>query len=133
MLLDLRLLKDVGTVNLWTPTTTIEAYEREDVGFTFQLVDRAAADDGGLGGGRRYVPAPGATLTVTFQNVDDAKKVTRVATKPFVGDDSIWRANVLAADGLRGTVTISLALLESPATHRAVLDKALRLRSTGMV
>jgi hypothetical protein len=121
----------VGGVNLWSYASDVTAYEGEALSMYVQLVDRAAAtDDGGPGGGRRYAPAAGATLSVTFESLDAAKVVTRFATQPYVGDASIWLANVLAGDGIRGSVLLRFVLNEGGVIHNAVIPIGLRLRST---
>lgn len=131
MQLACRFLKDVSSQNSWTYTTEINAYEAENVPVYLQLVDLAAGTtDGGPGGGRRFCPAAGATLSVLFDSVDAAKAVTKVATQPFAGDASVWLASVLAGDKLRGTVTLRITLNETGTIHNAVVENGVRLRST---
>ena len=63
--------------------------------------------------GRRYMPASGATLQVTFLSLDSNKQVARTATQPFpTSDPSIWRVQMLSTDGLVGTVNVLLTLTE---------------------
>jgi hypothetical protein len=98
-----------------------------DVGYIyFQLVDQNKDQDA-RPQGRRYAPAVGATLTVTIASPDSAKVITRSAAQPFVGDPSIWRMAIQTTDGLKGTYTLQLALVEGANTTRGVMKNVLSI------
>lgn len=115
MLLSARFLNQVSSVNDYDYTDNAQWTAGDVVSLYFQLVnltlDRPA--QGFFPSGRRYVPATGATLTVTLVNIDDAVQIVRSASQPFpTTDPSIWRLDVLASDTIRGTCDVVLALTE---------------------
>jgi hypothetical protein len=114
MLLSLRTLQSATSANDFSYADEAEWTAGDTFNWYFQLVDlsRDRAIDGFKPEGRRYMPAAGATLTVLFGNIDDAKKVTRAATQPYPLDPSIWRVSVLAADPIQGTIDATLTLSE---------------------
>jgi len=46
----------------------------------------------------RYIPVAGATLVVTFANLDSSETIVRVANNPFPGDTSIFMVPILPTD-----------------------------------
>lgn len=114
MKLGLRFLNDVGNVNSFEHSTNLEFFAGDTQTIYFQLIDVSVdrPEQGFNPPGRRYVPETGATLQVRLSNIDDAKKVARVATQPFPGDPSIWSIPILVTDVLKGTVRLSLILTE---------------------
>lgn len=147
MRLGLRWLSDVGGINSWSYTSQPDFFEADAQTLYFQLVNEEATGNAvgtlspafGLLGSpvsavpRRYVPAAGATLTVTLDSIDAARVITRVVSQPFPGDGSIWRLDLTSADGVRGTVDLRLALNEAGVQHSAVVPAALRVRSTARI
>lgn len=131
-LLGARPLVAVGDVNHFRPVTEVEAFAGDAFTLYLQLIDRsqATATEGFSPPGLRYVPVSGATLTVTFRNVDDAREFTRAATQPFPGDWSIWAVPILAGDPLDGTVNLLLTLTEAGVPRRALLEAALQVGSS---
>jgi hypothetical protein len=83
--------------------------------------------------GLRYIPATGATLTVEFTNLDDAKVITRAASNPFSDDRSIWLVSVLATDGIEGTVSLKLTLTEGAEVRTIFVKAAIAVSSFGEV
>lgn len=136
MLLSARILKDVAGVNSFEYTNTVgEMTEGDSQTLYIQLID-ASLDTPGQGfnpNGRRYVPASGATLSLVFGNIDDAKKVMRAATQPFPGDLSIWSVSILSTDKLRGTVSLSLTLTEGVKVTRGRIANALSVYTQSAV
>lgn len=132
MLLGAHLLTAVSTVNSFDYTTAVEASKGDAFDVYLRLVDkeRHRADQGYEPAGLRYVPAAGATLTVEFMSIDDAKRFVRVATQPFPGDPSIWRVPVLASDPLRGTVDLKVTLTESGVIRTFRIQAALLVGDT---
>jgi hypothetical protein len=131
MLLSVRPLNNVVGVNDFESVDHLEFTEGDGPSLFFQLIDlsKDRSEQGFLPAGRRYMPATGATLQVTFDNLDDAKVVTKTATQPFSGDPSIWRVDLMSTDPVSGTVRAKFALTEGVVVRRAVLDAALRVRS----
>ncbi len=78
----------------------------------------------------RYIPLAGATATVEFQNINDAKAFSRAASNPFVADDrSIFKVNILASDPLVGTVSLKIRLIEGASVRTFTLQGALNVES----
>ncbi len=124
-----RLLTAVAGVNSYGFTPAVEASAGDAVDVYLQLVDLSqhTAQQGYQPVGLRYLPADGAVLTVQVQSLDNAKQLTRVATKPFPQDASIWKFSLLATDPARGTVSLRLTLTEGTVVRTAQLPGALRL------
>lgn len=129
MLLTARMLKDVQTVNSFESSSQIQWTEGDALNLHFQLVDGSLDTETSTfrPAGRRFVPAAGATLTVDLENIDDAKKLTRLASQPFAQDGSIWRLQVLAADKIRGSPQLRLTLNEGGVITRGLLKMAIQI------
>lgn len=114
MLLACRFLIDVAGVNSFEYSDAVEWNVGDSQTLYIQLIDASLdrPQEGFVPAGRRYIPAAGAVLTVTFANIDDAKVVDRIATQPFLQDGSIWTVPILPTDPLRGTVALKLKLVE---------------------
>lgn len=128
MLLSARMLVDVGGVNSWEYSQAVEFSEGDAPQVHFQLID-SSLDRHLVPKGRRYMPASGATLEVTLDNLDDEKKVVRSATQPFSQDPSIWRIQLLTTDKVRGTTTMRLKLTEGTTVRRGSLPAAILVAS----
>lgn len=101
----------------WTQGDTLDVY--------FQLVDLNYNPPayGSYPEGSRYVPAAGATLTVTMESIDTAQTIlNRVCTQPFVGDSSIWKFSVLSTDTISGTLQLRLTLNQGGVITRGKRD-----------
>jgi hypothetical protein len=136
MLLSARFLNDVANVNSFEYAQVGQFTKGEATSIYFQLIDESL--DGALKGfapaGRRYVPATGATLSVVVNSIDDAKKITRVATNPFPDDRSIWKLDFLATDTISGTATLQLTLTEGSVVRKGIVKNGLRIASdTGCI
>ncbi len=127
MLLSARVLDAVGNVNIFTVVQSLEITAGDSGTLYLQLID-SSLDGNALQfnpPGRRYVPAAGATLTVVFNALDDARKVTRAASQPFPGDGSIWTVPFLAGDALSGLVDVLLTLTEGVKVTTGRVQKAI--------
>lgn len=136
MLLSARFLNDVANVNSFEYAQVGQFTKGEAASIYFQLIDESL--DGALKGfqpaGRRYVPATGATLSVVVNSIDNAKKITRVATNPFPDDRSIWKLDFLATDTISGTATLQLTLTEGLVIRKGLVKNGLRIASdTGCI
>jgi hypothetical protein len=125
VLLSCRMLNAVSDVNHWDLVETLEMSEGSLPSDIYLMLVDESLDRFASGfspDGRRYCPPAGSTLTVTLDNVDDAKKVTRVATQPFPGDASIWKVSLLTTDSgkVRGTVNVKLSLAETTPVARTI-------------
>jgi hypothetical protein len=129
------MLDGVGSVNDFTYVDVVEFTQGDQVDVYFQLID--ASKDKALQqfkpAGRRFMPAAGATLQVTLDNIDDDKKVTRAASQPFAGDPSIWKVSVLSTDVIRGTINLVLVLTESGKVTRGRAEAAISIDSQDLV
>jgi hypothetical protein len=128
MLLSARMLDQVGSVNIFSYVEQFQFTEGDAFRVYFQLTDAATdrATQGFNPSGRRYMPVSGATLQITLDNIDDAKKVTRAAVQAFpTSDPSIWYLDILSTDAVRGTVNMLLQLTEAGKVLRGRLNNAL--------
>jgi hypothetical protein len=114
MKLSARPLSCVSGVNDFLPTTQVEFTAGDNTTVYLQLVDieKRPSSYGWNPPGQRYVPSVGATLTITFLNLDDAKQFSRVASQPFPQDSSIWAVSVLSSDPVAGTGSLKCVLTE---------------------
>jgi hypothetical protein len=130
MLLSARFLIDVAGVNSFEHSVQLEFFAGDAQTIHFQLVDGSLdrAEQGFSPAGRRYMPVAGATLQVTFLNIDDASKITRFATQPFAEDPSIWSVPLLSSDPLKGTVGLQFTLAEPSRTLTAKFLSGIVLR-----
>lgn len=114
MKLSLRFLNDVASVNSFEPADSFEFFAGDNQTLYFQLVDISLdrPEHGFNPAGRRYMPPATSTLQVTLSNIDDAKKIVRMATQPFPLDPSIWAITILPSDPVKGTVGLKLVLTE---------------------
>jgi len=114
MLLSCRILQDAVTVNSFEYASQVSWTEGSPQVVTFQLID--ASLDTSIQGfnppGRRYMPDSGATLQVTLESIDEAKRVTKTAYNPFASDTSIWAISILSTDTIRGAPQMRLVLTE---------------------
>lgn len=126
-LLGARFLTGVCSVNSFDYADRAQLTEGDTAQVYLQLVDRLRdlPSAGFQPPFRRYVPAAGATLTVTLTSLDDARVVVKTATQPFVGDASIWTFATSATDGLRGTVNVRLQLNQGGSLLYALLQPGL--------
>lgn len=130
MILGARILIDVANVNTFRYSQYLQFGEKQNESFYIQLLDtsRDTVSEGYKPSGRRYIPAAGAALSVTIDNIDDARKITKVAVNPFPNDLSIFRVDILAADNIRaGTANLNLSLVEGGLTFRGKVCNVLRI------
>lgn len=135
MLLFARTLGDVQSVNSFGYVDQVELTEGDAVAVYLQLHDKsrsACPPADPFSFGQRYCASSGAVLRVTMDHVDDARKITRVATQPFAQDASIWRFDLLATDKLKGTVSLRLELTEGIKITKGSVVAALRILSAGV-
>lgn len=135
MILSARFLTSVNSVNEFSYTPYAEFVEGDTLDLYFQLIDASkdTVEAGFYPQGRRYVAADGATLQVTIDNINDARKVIRFATQPFPGDKSIWKIQILATDVIRGTAGMRLSLSESGGFRKGYVQGAFRVQLAGVV
>lgn len=130
MLLSIRFLLDVGSVNIYSYTQQIEISAGDTQDLYFQIVDLSVdrAEQGFNPPGRRYMPAANSTLQLELLSVDCNKQVFRTATQPFPQDPSIWKVTILGTDPLQGTVVMKLKLQEPTRTLNISSGKGMFLR-----
>lgn len=129
MLLSARMLKDVAGVNSYEYDTQVQWTEGDTTTIYFQLID-SSLDNSSQGfqpPGRRFVPAAGATMSVTLENIDDARKLTRLATQPFANDGSIWALQIQASDKIRGTPQLRMTLTQAGVVTSGLVKNALKI------
>lgn len=116
MILSLRFLQDVGGVNNFQWANDLRIGAASPTTLYLQLIDASVFPEikGYNPSGRRYMPAVGAILTVTFGDINDNQKISRFASQPFAQDPSIWMVPILATDFLSmATIEVGLSLNES--------------------
>jgi hypothetical protein len=131
MVLSARILNNVASANSFDWADQAEFTQGDTVDIYFQLIDTTVdkAVKGFVPGGRRYIPAAGATLSVKLDNIDDAVALTRSATQPFSGDLSIWKLTILATDAIVGTCALALTLTEGAKVTRGRAEAAVLIHS----
>jgi hypothetical protein len=114
----IRLLDDVQSVNSMELATEVSTAAGDPLVVNLQLVNHTRLSCDENSPAVRYIPAAGATLTVVCENIDNSKRVTKIATQPFAQDGSIWRIDLTPQDTLkmRGTITLSYTLTEGTRT-----------------
>lgn len=129
MLLSARMLAGVGNVNVYEYVDSVEFTQGDSTVIYFQLFDMSvsAKSDPHFDVGRRYIPVAGATLSITIENIDDAKKITRMATQPFAQDGSIWSISIASVDAVKGDATLRLTLTESAVVTRGSVRSAIKV------
>lgn len=123
MVLSARLLTNVCDVNGFDFAQRFEMTEGDQTTLYIQLIDATKHKDL-VPSGLRYIPANGATLTLTLDSLDNAKRVTRSATQPFT-DPSIWAVCILSSDKILGTVNLKLTLTENSVVKSGTLLAAI--------
>lgn len=133
MVLSLSFLQDVGGVNSFSYASNLQLGAKSATTLYFQLIDTSIsvplnAPFSGLQTGRRLMPAVGATVQLILNNLDNAKKLTRTASQPFVQDASIWSIPILNTDFLTGgTIEVQLLLNESGLITNGCLCAGIRV------
>jgi len=112
MKLNVTVLDDVEDVNDYHYATDVKSNAGDPIQLYFQLSDASKnlAQAGYNPSGLRYVPVSGATLQITFLNINNRKQFTRFASQPFTQDPSIWSVPILATDPVSGTVSCKFVL-----------------------
>ncbi len=118
MLLSAKMLNNVGSVNTFDVSQQTSFTEGDLPVIYLRLVDLQSKVD-------RYIPATGATLSVTFTNVDTSKTFTKVATQPYTGDRSIWSFTFISSEHVKGTLSLQLTLTEGSTVTRGLVNSAL--------
>lgn len=114
MLLSCLMLENVASVNDFDVVDRMEFNEGDAPAIYLQLIDanKRRSCQGYVPTGLRYMPADDATLQVTIENVNAAKKIVRLAEQPFAQDPSIWKLSLMPADSVAGTLNLRLLLTE---------------------
>jgi hypothetical protein len=96
MKLALLALKNYNNINSFQEVSEISLQQGNPAVLYFRLVD---LDQSGDGKYFRYLPAAGATMTVTLNNLDSNKIVTKISSMPAASDDrSVWSISILDSD-----------------------------------
>jgi hypothetical protein len=136
MILSCTFLSDVGGVNAYREAPTFLMSEGDQVDVYIQLRDISVnpAAQGFKPVGRRYMPATGATLSVSLSNsFDDARVVSKVCTQPYASDPSIWKFTILSTDPIKGTRNVQLTLTESAVVKKGIVQAGIRAVPTSEI
>lgn len=130
MKLSLRLLDDVASVNSMEAVTELSVTSGDPQTVFVQLIDAVRHRDDANAPAVRYMPAAGATMSLVFDNIDTAKKVTKVASQPFATDGSVWKVDLTTQDTakLSGTVSLVFTLTEGTRVVSGRLQAALLVK-----
>jgi hypothetical protein len=114
----IRLLDDVQSVNSMELATEVSTAAGDPLVVNLQLINHTRLSCDENSPVVRYIPAVGSTLTVVCENIDNSKRVTKIASQPFAQDGSIWRIDLTSQDTLkmRGTITLAYTLTEGSRT-----------------
>ena len=119
----IKALKNVDNINSWQYSSQSTVYSGQTNDLYFQIVDRDRADS------TRYIPVSGATCSIYFPNLDNAKKLTIQASQPFAQDSSIWKVTVAANQNVSsGNVVFNLT--ENSITKSYVIDGFITVNSS---
>ena len=127
MLLGSCVLNGVASVNTFDYVSAADWTAGDTVSLYIQLLDLSLDRPGG----RRYIPLAGATLEVTLDSIDSAKRIVRAASQPYSQDSSIWLVSILSTDTIRGTVNLRLKLTEAGKVTRGTSETAVRIHAVG--
>ena len=108
-----KLLDSVQNVNSFVPASSVEIVRGNPGKLYLRLWNKHLND--------RYVPASGATMWVTFDNLDLSAAVQRAAVAEFAGDSSIWYVPLLATDQLQYN-SIRVTLSEGGVAKKLLVD-----------
>ena len=130
MFLSATMLKSVQNVNSFQRTTTVPVRLGNPTTLYIQLTDAEQTDS--YGNALRYMPAVGATLTITIDNISGTNNISnRAASQPYSQDSSIWALTVTSSDVLRsGNITGTLT--EGATVRTFVIQSAITVQSTNM-
>jgi hypothetical protein len=121
MLLSARILNNVVDVNTFEVCMTLELTQGDAPTIYFALID-ASVNKHKDPHGQRYVAPSDATLKVVLQDINTAVTLTKYATRPFPGDQSIWSisfnpvTDATSMASLLGTYALKLTLTEPGTT-----------------
>lgn len=126
-------LTDVGGVNVYQEAEQIQMTEGDTLTVYLQLRDMSVqtAFSGFKNPGRRYMPAPGAQLSVQIDTLNNAwvPVLTKVAAQPFAQDPSIWMFQIVPSDSVKGTKRLKLALTEGAVKTYGIINSAILVSS----
>jgi hypothetical protein len=127
MLLSCAFLTQVADVNNFVESPKVFMTEGDTIDIYLQLRDMAVNSAGANFNppGRRFVPAAGATLQVTIDHIDNARKIVKFASQPFPGDLSIWKISIAATDKIVGTRSLKLVLNEGGKLTNGIVHTAI--------
>lgn len=122
-----KLLENVNNYNTFCEVDQLEHVNGNQQDIYFRLIQKL--DSCEECSGNRWLPTSLATVSVTFENLDAAKQITRSATMAFPNDDrSIFKVTILANESISGAM--KLALTDGGTTESILLDGRLVASST---
>lgn len=113
MNLSFRAINSDGTLNNFYQLDKINIVKENAATVRIQLIDleKKLKEDA-----LRYIPASGATMTVTFFRSQTADVVTKNASNPFADDRSIWQVALTAAEAAKVSSGFLLVTLTEGST-----------------
>lgn len=105
MKLGIKMLDGDSTVNKLTYLNQVELSPGETGTIMFQLIDMVS--------GNRYMPEAGATMTAKMVSTNNNNVISKIPSKPFATDGSIWSFPMSAVDSQKAAgVNLEIVLTE---------------------
>ncbi len=129
MFLSGSMLRNVQNVNSFIRANQISVRSGNPTTLYLQLTDadQIVSDNGDF---LRYIPASGATMTITVDNISGTNNlINRAASQPYAQDPSVWSVTILSTDVLRNG-NLYGTLTEGATVRTFVIENALSVQST---
>jgi len=124
-----RLLENVNSYNSFCEVDKFEHVNGSQQDIYFRLIQKNSSSCGECDN-LRWLPSTGATVSVTFDNIDQANVINRAATMVYASDDrSIFKVTLLANEKISGAMKVTLT--DGGLTETLLLDGRLVASGTG--
>lgn len=127
MYLSARIITNVQSVNSYKEAADVRFRQGNPATLYIQLTDAEQTDVDSHA--LRYMPASGASMTLTISALNANDVVTKAATQPFANDTSIWSMPITAAEAanlgsgnLTGSLTEGLVVRNFYIKNAIVVD-----------
>jgi hypothetical protein len=127
MLLTFKLLDGVVDYNTFNEVDSLQIVRGNAYSLYFRLEQEFPCKSQN----RRYVPLSGATMTVTFRNLEKKLEIIeRIPTQPFSQDGSIWMVSILPTDKIAFSA-MEVVLTEGTNVRRVIARSKLQVLEHG--
>ena len=116
----IRLLENVKDFNTFREVDQFEHVNGSQQDLYFRIV-QVEADSGPESMNNRWLPSGSATVQFKFDDIDQARVISRSGTMVYPSDDrSIFKVTILATESINGSVT--MILTDGGVTETLTLD-----------